>query len=344
MASVVVLIVGYRNPGDIADCLRALAAADAEPSFNVFIAENGGAAGMDALTAHLDAGDPAWRKADAASAPTRPPNSRRSRNYGLVRPDGVDGASVHVAEMDENLGYAGGVNAWLRPLLALPGWDAVWVLNPDTQPDAHALAELALYSRRHDKGMVGSCIIRTDQMDRVFTRGLQWNKVASRAEAIDRGAELAVEPDAATVETRLSGPSGASIYVTRRLVETIGLMDERYFLYNEDLEWGERARRLGMLGYAHKSRVPHKCGTTLGSAPGRRARSRLSVFLNIRNTILYVKANRPLWLPWTVLMQLAYIATYGVAGAFANMAVGFEGLAAGLKGEVGRPDRFLDAR
>ena len=82
---------------------------------------------------------------------------------------------MHVAEMDENLGYAGGVNAWLRPLLSNPGWDGVWVLNPDTQPEPDALAELVEYAERHDKGMVGSCIIRTDRLDRVFTRGLEWN-------------------------------------------------------------------------------------------------------------------------------------------------------------------------
>ena len=341
LTSVVVVIVGYRNADDVADCLRALAASAPQPSFALFIAENGGAAGMDALIARLDAGDPAWRRDDAAAAPTMPLNARRSRDYRLVRPDGGAGPALHVAEMDENLGYAGGVNAWLRPLLAIPGWDGVWVLNPDTQPAPDALAELVGYAERHDKGMVGSCIIHADRLDRVFTRGLEWSRIAARAQAIDRGAELAIEPDASTVEARLTAPTGASVYVTRRLIESIGLMDERYFLYAEDLEWGDRARRLGMLGYAHRSRVPHKCGTTIGGTTTRAARSPLSVYLGVRNVILYVKDKHPLWLPWTVIMQAVRLAVYGAVGSFANMAVGFEGLAAGLRGEVGRPDRFL---
>jgi N-acetylglucosaminyl-diphospho-decaprenol L-rhamnosyltransferase len=344
MGVVVVLIVGYCNPGDIADCLRALAAANAEPSFDVYIAENGGVAGMDMLLARLDAGDAAWRKATATDATTKPSNARRMDNYRLVRPNGDPGASVHVAEMDQNLGYAGGVNAWLRPLLMAPGWDAAWVLNPDTQPEPDALAELAAYSTSRGKAMVGSCIIHTDHMDTVFTRGLEWTKIASRVRAIDRGAELSFEPDPEAIEARLSAPSGASIYITRPLIEAIGLMDERYFLYCEELEWGERAQRLGMLGYAHRSRVPHKCGTTLGGTAHRSARSKLSVYLSARNTILFVKKSHPLWLPWTVVMQAVHLTTYGAVGAFANMAVGFEGLAAGLKGEVGRPDRFLASR
>ena len=66
-ASVVVVIVGYRNAADVADCLRALAASRPQPSFEIFIAENGGAVGMDALMARLDAGESAWREEDAAA-------------------------------------------------------------------------------------------------------------------------------------------------------------------------------------------------------------------------------------------------------------------------------------
>src|SRR5574337_932426 len=95
----------------------------------------------------------------------------RSRDYQLVSAHGE--LLVHVAELRENAGYAGGVNAWLKPLLAVRGWEAAWILHPDTCPDPNALAELAAYAEASGKGMVGSCIIRTDALDRVFTRGLR---------------------------------------------------------------------------------------------------------------------------------------------------------------------------
>ena len=339
MASVAITIVGYRNAGDIAECLQSLASAEAEPSFEIFISENGGAIGMDALIGRLDAGDPTWRPT-AIPPPTAPESLKRSRNYILVRPDGGEGALVHVAEMKENLGYAGGVNAWLRPLLHVSGWEAVWVLNPDTRPEPDALAELAAYAWARGKGMVGSCIIRIGQSNTVFVRGLSWNKLSARVIAIGQGDKLDAEPDLNKVEARLTAPSGASIYVTRHLIESIGLMDERYFLYMEELEWGERAR--GKVGHAHRSRVPHKCGTTIGGTAGRAANSKLSVYLATRNVILFVRSKHPRWLPWTLLMQIGHLAIYGSVGAFSNMRVGFMGLAAGLNGEVGRPDKFLD--
>jgi len=338
MADVVVLIVGYRNAGDIADCLRALAAAPASPSFEVFIAENGGAAGMDALIATLDAGAFA---APANTGAVSAIGAVRSRDYQLVSAHAAP--FVHVAELRENVGYAGGVNAWLKPLLAVPGWEGAWILNPDTCPDPSALAELAAYAKAKDKGMVGSCIVGADALDRVSTRGLTWSFLRGRAEAIDRGADLSLEPDTAEIEARLIAPSGASVYVTRKLIDAIGLMDERYFLYVEDLEWGERAKRLGALGYAHRSRVPHKSGTTIGGASRRASRSRLSVYLAARNAVLFIKIKHPLWLPWTIVMQAIHSATFGAVGASANMVESFRGIWAGLKGETGRPDRFFQA-
>src|ERR1700721_1950281 len=42
----------------------------------------------------------------------------------------------------QNLGYAGGANVWIERLLHIPGWQGLWILNPDTDPGAGALAAL----------------------------------------------------------------------------------------------------------------------------------------------------------------------------------------------------------
>jgi N-acetylglucosaminyl-diphospho-decaprenol L-rhamnosyltransferase len=250
---------------------------------------------------------------------------------------------VHVVQMSENLGYAGAINAWLRTLLKLPGWHAVWILNPDTEPTPSALLELAKYAKTHAKGMVGSRIVDPSKPGEVAIRGLRWNRIAARTTAVDRRASVAIEPDSTEVEAQLDAPSGASLYVTRDLIDRIGLMDERYFLYFEDLEWGCRAKALGALGYAHQSIVPHEGGTTIGSAATRAGSSRLSVYLEFRNRILFVRQWHRAWLPWTVVMQAVHIAAFMSVGSFRNMYAAARGLSAGLRGEVGRPDRILQS-
>lgn len=338
LSKVVIVVVAFRNPSDVADCLRALAHARPEPSFEIFIAENGGTAAMDVLINTLVTSGLCW----TVSEPELPVELSVIVRHQLLRlktSDSAVSSRVHVAEMVENLGYAGAINAWLRPLLQVPAWEGAWILNPDTEPTPSALAELVAYSKDRGKGMVGSCLISTSYPDCVHSRGLAWRKLAAKSLAVDYHAPIEPAPDPDDVETCLNAPSGASLYVTRHLITQIGLMDERYFLYFEDLEWGLRAKDIGCIGYAHHSVVPHKGGTTIGTS--RSTISPLAAYLEIRNRILFVRDRYPGWVPWTILMQFIHASSLGARGAFNNMIAGFRGLVAGVLGEVGRPDRIL---
>jgi GT2 family glycosyltransferase len=337
---VVVTIVSFRNAPDIVDCLRALADAGPEPAFEVFIAENGGPEAMDTLIHALATDNGPCRSAFETVVQSDPSMTARSCLFRLVRAKGTPDTFVHAAEMTENLGYAAAINAWLRPLLRQPGWDAAWILNPDTVPTPSALSELVSYSECKSRGMVGSCIIPTAYPDRVHMRGIAWRRVVAKTLAIDHHTPIAVMPNSDDVEARMHAPSGASCYVTRELIERIGLMDERYFLFFEDLEWGCRAKSIGEIGYAHRSIVPHKCATTIGLS-NTRAASPLAVYLEIRNAIIFVRSRYPFWLPWTILMQIVHISRFGLIGSFSNMMVGYHGLLAGLRGERGRPDQMV---
>lgn len=342
-ADVVVIIVAFRKPGDVVDCLRALARSRAQPSFAVFIAENGGAAATRALHAAI-VGEGGPCRVDSSASPPVPPEAADSCRCFRLLGEGGDGAPerrVIVAGMAANLGYAAGVNAWLRPLLRLPGWRGAWILNPDTQPTPTALAELVAYARTRGRGMIGGRLTPIASSDRIHSRGLAWRKLPARTLAVDYHA-TSEDPDADDVERRLDAPSGASLYVTRELMERIGLMDERYFLFFEDLEWGCRAKAVGAIGYAHRSVVPHKGGSTVRSAGPRGERSRLAVYLEFRNRILFVRATQPAWLPWTALMQALHATTFGLSGSTANFRYAMKGLLAGLRGEVGRPENIAD--
>lgn len=340
-AQVVVIIVGFRNAGDVTACLRALAGAEPEPSFEIFVAENGGADAMKNLISALEATD--WcAPASESELPLDPTQIKCVRSFRLLGCNEGPGTRANVAEMTSNLGYAGGVNAWLRPLLRVPGWEAAWILNPDTQVAPSALRELVAYSERRKKGMVGSRLIGTKHADRVHCRGLAWRKLVANTAAVDYLCPASPAPSPDLLEPRIDAPSGASCYVTRRLIEQIGLMDESYFLYFEDLDWGCRARAFGGVGYAHASIVPHEGGTTIGTAQSRANMSPLAVYLEFRNRILFVRRLYPGWLPWTVLMQLPHAAAFSCAGSFRNMIIALRGLLAGILGEVGRPDHILD--
>jgi GT2 family glycosyltransferase len=339
---VAVIIVGFHNAADVVGCLRALAKLHAAPPFDVFIAENGGAEGAAALQAALLAPGSPCRADHDANRLMRLFPDLGTQTFTLMRHAAKPETRVHLVIMHENLGYAGAINACLRPLLLTPGWGAVWILNPDTEPTASALCELADYAAKRNKGMVGSRITGSSEAAVFCCRGLKWSRLTASTAAIGLGdspTENNINPD--IIEPMLDAPSGASMYVTRDLIERIGLMDERYFLYFEDMEWGCRAKDVGALGYAHQSIVPHKGGTTIGSASVRAGKSRLSVYLEFRNRILFVRARHSRWLAWSTMMQFVHLAVYFASGSVGNMIAGGQGVLAGLRGEAGRPDRIL---
>jgi N-acetylglucosaminyl-diphospho-decaprenol L-rhamnosyltransferase len=331
-----VIIVGFRNAVDIQTCLSALTRANRAPAFSIFICENGGPAAFDSLTASLSAPG-----APCAGSPE--PVDEKTGNFSRVRRLrlGDGGPSVFLAEARENLGYAGGVNAWIKPLLLSPNWDALWVLNPDTAPEPDALSELVKYAGQHGKGMVGSRMMSMANPHVVKSRGLKWRKWMASPLGVDLGAPVTLKPNADAVDRRIDAPMGASIYVSRKCLDAIGLMDERFFLYYEDLDWGLRAKADWGVGYAYKSVVPTVGGTTIGSASRRGDRSRLSVYLDFRNRLIFVRKHYPSWFAWTVAITALRAWEFLAVGAIANFVSALRGVHAGLRGETGRPARVM---
>lgn len=139
------------------------------------------------------------------------------------------------------------------------------------------------------------------------------------------------------IEAAMDGPSGSSMYVTRACIEQVGLLDERFFLYYEDLDWGVRAKRCG-LGYAAGSLVSHKGGTTTGSATGRARRSWISVYLENRNRIHFVRLHYPRYFITTVILSMIYSSEYLLVGSLTNFGAALKGVFAGLRNETGPPD------
>ena len=60
--------------------------------------------------------------------------------------------------------------------------------------------------------------------------------------------------------------AGASMFVRRSFVERVGLMEESYFLYFEELNWSIRGRSSSRLGYCAAARVYHKESQSIGVA------------------------------------------------------------------------------
>jgi GT2 family glycosyltransferase len=300
---VAVVIVGFRNTGDIVACLAALGRSD-YADFEVVICENGGAASYASLMAAI---------------PSKLPG----------------GQTVRALRAPSNLGFAGGVNLGMA---AAPDADAWWVLNPDTEPDSEALSRLVERLARGDCDAVGCVIHSADGGIQVYGGG-RWRPALARAVSLGNDRDLGDPIDVASVEAAQTYVSGCSMMLSRGFLERVGPMREDYFLYGEEVEWFLRARTRGIrLGFAPEARILHHGGSTTGSFDRSKNQPKTPVYLDERNKILVTRDRFPALLPLVAPAALVLlILRYVRRGAWRQLGYALEGWVAGLMNRRGAP-------
>jgi GT2 family glycosyltransferase len=157
---------------------------------------------------------------------------------------------VRLYASDTNLGYTGGNNLGMRESYGR----YVLLLNPDTEVVGDALAAMVAYMDDHpEAGVVGPQVLCPDgsvQSSRrrfptlhtafVESTFLQkWfprHPVLRRYYVLDRPDGVAGEVDWIL---------GACIMVRQTAIDQVGLLDDAYFMYSEELDWQRRMASAG---------------------------------------------------------------------------------------------------
>jgi GT2 family glycosyltransferase len=149
--------------------------------------------------------------------------------------------SVHIVELNKNLGYAGNNNVGIQHAVA-HGADWVFVLNEDTILAKDCLEKLVEAGEGDAKiGIVGPMVYHYSEPNIIQTAGgklgRKWETWHLSEDEEDRGQYQ--EPH------QVDWISGCGILVRREVIEQVGMIDERYFYYWEETEWCLRAGRNG---------------------------------------------------------------------------------------------------
>lgn len=200
---------------------------------------------------------------------------------------------IELLEAGRNLGFSAGCNLGITRALD-QGVDYVWLLNNDTTVDPHALTGLVSTAASDARtGATGSAIYsarRPHQLD--AWGGGRINFWLGRS----RHAMHPVPDEAIDFLT------GASILISRPILERVGLLDEGFFMYWEDADYCYRLRRAGYkVAVAGKSHIWHK-----GSASVGKASPQMDTYFNASAARFFRKhAPLPLLSLWTgVLLRL----------------------------------------
>jgi GT2 family glycosyltransferase len=256
---VLAVILGYNDLGHLPGCLASLLAQGVAPG-DVLYVDNGSTDGSPAFV--------------------------RSRYPG-----------VRVIETGTNLGYAGGMNVGLR-VARQEGRRFALLLNTDVVLAPGAVDALVAEATG-GVAAVGGLALSLSDATRIDGA---WGTITGRhllSRLVGEGQRL--RDARATVDGArdVDYPYGCAWLVATHAVDRVGLLDEDFFCYHEELEWCFRARQAGYRSrYTPRAVVHHARyrGEIGGDAFKRR--------MLARNTVLFLRAHgtRAAWarfLLWT---------------------------------------------
>lgn len=269
-AAVAVILVNWNGWRDAVECIGSLLE-QSHPSLHVFLVDNDS---RDRSVENICAwcATPAtaaqWRDHDGVARITDRSTSaiavRVVDHSGQVLAPPPQGCRVTLIRSGGNLGFAGGCNVGMRAA-GVEKYDFFWLLNGDTVVHRDALAALVRRAQASERiGLVGSTVRYYDRPDIIEALGgarLQHATLTTRQ--IGQGVRLDASPtDAAAVERDMFYVAGSSMLVSNTFVREVGLMQEDYFLYFEEMDWAMRGREKFAWGYAPDSHVFHKSGAS----------------------------------------------------------------------------------
>lgn len=148
---------------------------------------------------------------------------------------------VQMIGLTQNKGYAGNNNVGIQAALEA-GADWVFILNEDTIMDADCLSMLVNEGESDPQiGIVGPMVYHHNEPEVIQSAGGIFGSFWEAQHVAQN------EPDEHqfTQPRRVEWISGCAILVRRPVIEQLGMLDERFFYYWEEVEWCLRASRKG---------------------------------------------------------------------------------------------------
>lgn len=194
---------------------------------------------------------------------------------------------VHLIDNSDNRGFGAACNQALRAIAsrqeAAPDFDHVLLLNPDTRVPADALARLCAFLDAHpDCGVAGPRLLRPDgSLDLACRRSFPTPEVSlyrqlGLSRLFPRSPRFA-RYNLTFLDEEQTYPVdavvGAFMLIRWEAIRQAGFLDERFWMYAEDLDWCLRIRQAGwQVYYCGEVVVLHHKGASSRRASDRATR------------------------------------------------------------------------
>lgn len=200
---------------------------------------------------------------------------------------------VPLAALPDNLGFAAGVNYGLRQAMR-DGYPYALLLNNDAFPAADMLARL-LAETAPDIALLSPKIFYEADKTRIWFAGGQQHPYLLEIRSTGRGEQ---DGPAWQSSRDVDYLVGTGLLLNLKAAQQVGLLDEQFFMYYEDLDWSIRLRQAGYrLRLVADAHLYHRVSVSTGGedSPARR-------YYLARSSVLFFRRHAYLGRPAAILI------------------------------------------
>jgi GT2 family glycosyltransferase len=203
--------------------------------------------------------------------------------------------------LHDNKGYAAACNTGILKLLDNTSCKAFWILNNDTLVHKDALGTLCTtLSTQHDAGMVSGISVSMDDHETIHcVGGGTFSRFFGITRDIGTGLKINnLQYNIEDIKKNIDYLCGASILIKKEVILAAGVLDEKYFLYYEDVDYSLAAKKAGFsLAVTPDSIIYHKQGASTSSTG-------LVDFYCVRNRLYCVYKFYPQYILFSIVYAL----------------------------------------
>lgn len=242
--------------------------------------------------------------------------------------------TVQILTPEKNLGYAGGNNRGIKYLMHEANLQMVVLLNNDTLVDPSFLLPLTKMLKQNSSAQIITPKILFPDRTTIWSTG----ELVFYPLLISIGQRGKRDTNQVKKKKRINSITGCAMAVKFDVFTKIGLFDENYFAYVEEVDFCKRAKDAGFtFSCCHDSVVVHRIAQSLGTS------SPSQIYLKTRNRAYFIKKNIPYhfrifsWV-WFFLISLYWILKGNFSGKAHNYQAILKGIEDFLKGRMGPPN------
>lgn len=189
-------------------------------------------------------------------------NGSTDDSLAALRKKWGDNGQVHLIALEENFGFSKANNVGMRWSMG-QGIEYFLLLNNDTEIEPDTVEKMFSHHKKTGAIVVPK-VYYADRRDVVWCAGGDLTPVISKAVQRGLGQQDRGQFDRSG---KCRFANGCALFLSKTIVEHIGFLDERFFLYYEDTEYSMRAAEKGVdIRYCAEAVVYHKVnGSTAGN-------------------------------------------------------------------------------